>query len=65
MLELCLCAVIFKTSTKAQSNFTRHFQKIFVTPLALDTAPQLRLWPMFAAADFKPSDRFFNFRYST
>jgi len=72
LLELCLCVVIFKTSIlKAQSHFTlmalpEHF--LCHTSSLTDTTPQLRLRrgrPMFAAADFKPSDMLFNFRWST
>jgi len=72
LLELCLCVVIFKTSIlKAQSHFTltalpEHF--LCHTSSLTDTTPQLCLRlgrPMFAAADFKPSDTLFNFRWST
>ena len=67
LLELCLCVVIFKTNVlKAQSHFTltalpEHFS--CHTSSLTDTTPQLRLRrgrPMFAAADFKPSDTLFN-----
>ena len=67
LLELCLCVVIFKTSIlKAQSHFTltalpEHF--FCHTSSLTDTTPQLRLRrgrPMFAAADFKPSNTLFN-----
>jgi hypothetical protein len=72
LLELCLCVVIFKTSIlKAQSNFTlmalpEHF--FCLTSSLTDTTSQLRLrWgrSMFTAADFKPSNTLFNFRWST
>ena len=72
LLELCLCVVIFKTSIlKAQSHFTlmplpQHF--FCHTSSLTDMTPQLRLRrgrPMFAAADFGPSDTLFNFRWST
>ena len=72
LLELCLCVVIFKTSIlKAQSHFAltalpEHF--FCHTSGLTDMTPQLRLRrdrPMFAAADFQPSDTLFNFRWST
>jgi hypothetical protein len=72
LLELCLCVVIFKTCVlNAQSHFTvtahnEHF--LCHTSSLTHTAPQLRLRrgrPMFAAADFKPSDTLFNIRWST
>jgi len=72
LLELCVCVVIFKTSIlKAKSHFTltalpEHF--ICHTSSPTDMTPQLRLRqgrPMFAAADFKPSDTLFSFRWST
>jgi len=72
LLELCLCVVIFKTCFfNAQSHLTltalhKHFlcHTLGLTHLT----PQLRLRrdrPMFAAADFKPSDVRFNVRWST
>ena len=72
LLELCLCVVIFKTTIiKAQSHIPltalpEHF--FCHTSSLTDTASQLRLrrcWPMLAAADFKPSDTLFKFRWST
>jgi len=72
LLELCLCVVIFKTSFfNAKSHLTlmalhRHF--LCYTPGFTHLTPQLRLRrdrPMFAAADFKPSDMRFNVRWST
>ena len=71
-LELCLCVVIFKTSIlKAKSQFTlmalpEHF--LCHTSSPTDTTPQLHLRrgrPMLAAADFKPSEKLFSFRWST
>ena len=67
LLELCLCVVIFKTGIlNTQSHFTlmalpEHF--FCHTSSLTDTTPQLRLRrgrPMFAAADFKPSNTLFN-----
>jgi hypothetical protein len=72
MLELCLCVVIFKTCfLNAQSHFTltalhKHF--LCHTPSLTHATPQLSLRrdrPMFAAADFKPSDMLLNVRSST
>jgi len=72
LLELFLCVVIFKTSIlNAKSHFTlmalpEHF--FFHTSSSTDTTPQLRLRrgrPMFVAADFKPSEKLFSFRWST
>ena len=72
LLELCLCVVIFKTSIlKAQSHFTLTALPENLssnTSSLTDPTPQLRLrrgMPMFAAADFKPSDMLFNFRWSS
>ena len=72
LLELCLCVVIFKTTIlQAQSHITltalpEHF---FCHASSLtDKTSQLRLrqgMAMFAAADFKPSDTLFNFRWYT
>ena len=67
LLELCLCVVIFKTTIlQAQSHITltalpEHF---FVTPLALQTR-RLSCVSDGVAADFKPRDTLFNFRWST
>jgi len=72
LLELCLFVVIFKTSIlRAKSHFTHmalpeHF--FCHTSSPTDTTPQLCLRrgrPMFAAADFKPSDTLLSFRWST
>ena len=72
LLELCLCVVIFKTCFfNAQSHFTftaLHEHFLCHTPGLTHATPQLRLRqsrPMFAAADFKPSDVLFNVRWST
>jgi len=71
-LELCFFVVIFKTGIlNAQSHFTLAAlpEHIFChTSILTDTTPQLRLRrgsPMFAAANFKPSDTLFDFRWST
>jgi len=71
-LELCLCVVIFKTCFfNAQSHLTLtalHEHFLYHTPGLTHPTPQLRLRrdrPMFAAADFKPSDVRFNVRWST
>ena len=72
VVRTALCVVIFKTGIlNAQSHFTitalpEHF--FCHTSSLTDTTPQLRLrrgGPIFAAADFKPSDTLFNFRWST
>ena len=72
LLEMCLCVVIFKACFfNAQSHLTLmalHEQFLCHTPDLTHPTPQLRLrWdrPMFAAADFKPSDVRFNVRWST
>jgi hypothetical protein len=72
LLELCLCVVIFKTTIlKAQSHFTLTAlpEQFFCHASSLtDMTSQLRHRrgrPMFAAADFKPSDTLFNSRWST
>jgi hypothetical protein len=72
LLERCLCVVILKICVlNAQSHFTltalpEHFL-CHASNLTRAT-PKLRLIrgrPMFAAADFKPSDIFFYFMWST
>jgi hypothetical protein len=72
LLELCLCVVIFKTCVlNAQSHFTLmalHEHFLCHTSSLTHTTSQLRLRrgrPMFAVADFKPSDMLFNVRWST
>jgi len=67
-LQLCLCVVVFETCCFTH-NPTSHLwlltKTFFVTPLALHTTPQLHLRsgrPMFAAANFKPSDVQFDIR---
>jgi len=72
LLELCLCVVVFKTSILyAQSNFTfTALPEDFPchTSSLTNATPQLRERqgrPVFAAADFKPSDMLFNFRWSS
>jgi len=63
LLDLCLCVVIFKTCFfNTQSHFPLtacHEHFVCHTPGLTHATPQLHLrWdrPMFAAADFKPSD---------
>jgi len=71
MLEVCLCVVIFNFFFSAQSHLTlmalhKHF--LCHTPGLTHATPQLHLRqdrPMFAAADFKPSDIRFNIGWST
>jgi len=72
LIELCLCVVIFKTCFfNAQPHFTlmaHHEHFLYHTPGLTHAIPQLCLRrdrPMFASADFKPSDVRFNVRWST
>ena len=71
LLELCLSVVIFKTCFfNTQSQFTLmalHEHFLCHTPGLTHATIQLRLRrdrPMFAVADFKPSDVGFNIRWS-
>ena len=71
LLELCLCVVILKTRFFMQrpTSHLWHFTNAFChTPGLTHATPQLHLRrdrPMFAAADFEPSDLRFNIRWST
>ena len=70
-LQLYLSVVVFKTClfhTQSHVTLTAPHKNFCHTPGLTHMTPQLYLRldrPMFAAADFKPSDMQFNIRWST